>query len=191
MGLERTNDWLRRLIVIAALHIRYVFAAGSGDVNLNIIPALTIESVQLGYALISATIPNLKSFLMSFDTGMMMDVHAYRSHSHSHSQSHSNSGSKSLSTFGLRSYNSSKTARRLTYSGACTQDELICRLRPDWERLEHRADAHHVSDAEAEIEHLPSSSERESQDRGIRVDFQWSVDEEEKSGPSQPHGVKR
>jgi hypothetical protein len=124
---------------------------------------------------------------MSFDTGMMMNVHAYRSHS----RSQSNTESKSLSTFGFRSHNSIKTARRLTYSDASTQDEFIGRLRPDWERLEHKADAHHVSDAEAEIEHLPSSSERESQDRGIRVDFQWSVDEEAQSGPSVTHAVKR
>lgn len=149
--------------------------------NLHIIPALTVEAVQVGYALVSATIPNLKSFIMSFDTAMMMDLHGYRVQG---VHTHTPTNSRTRSTFGWRSGKSSQTSRRLQYSDASTQDELIGRLRP--ERLEHKADAHHLSDAEAEIEHVPVSHERESQERSIRMDMQWKVEEEFQLSPDPP-----
>ena len=179
---DEAND-VRSLVAVAALHIHYVFLMRSDDTNLEIIPALTVESVQLGYALVSATIPNLKSFIMSFDTAMMMDLHGYRSESHSQQ-------TKSRSTFGWRSrHSSNQVSRRLQYSDASTQDELIGRLRP--ERLEHRTDAHCVDDIEAEIENMPTREERESQDRSIRRDLQWKVEEEFHLPVDSPHSITK
>ena len=176
-----------RLVVIAALHIHYVYHMRTSNTNLEIIPPLAVESVQLGYALVSATIPNLKSFIMSFDTAMMMDLHGYRSNSQSH-QSKSRA-----STFGWRSKRSGASSnalsRRLQYSDASTQDELIGRLRP--EALEHRTDAHRVGDVEAEIEQLPTREERESQERSIRMDLQWKVEEEFQLPIDAPHTIMK
>ena len=42
------------------------------DHNLHLVPPLAIEQAQLGYAIISATIPNLKSFIMSFVRGLSL-----------------------------------------------------------------------------------------------------------------------
>ncbi|KIW02225.1 uncharacterized protein PV09_06379 [Verruconis gallopava] len=70
------------LIAIAVVHIRYILYMPAVKLNLNIIPALTIEQIQLSYALISATLPNLKSFIMSFNTAMMMDFGEYQAPSH-------------------------------------------------------------------------------------------------------------
>lgn len=135
--------------------------------NLNIIPALTIEQIQIGYALLSATIPNLKSFIMSFDTAMMMDFGDYKVRS----------AVKSRSPIDVRSNRKSPALTRPhRYSDMSTQDELIGRLRP--ERLEHRATAHHVGDVEAQGSDLPSAEERESQDKDIRLDMQWKIEEE-------------
>jgi len=121
------------------------------NLNLNIVPSLTIEQIQLVYALVSATIPNLKSFIMSFDTAMMMD-YTYQI----------NSDSKSgRSTFGQRSSRKASTAMKANRnSGISTQDEFIGRLRPDLDRVEHSTDIHHVDDLEAQSEDLPTESGR-------------------------------
>jgi hypothetical protein len=155
------------LIIIIALHVRYTYTMRGPSTNLEIIPPLAIETIALGYALISATIPNLKSFIMSFDTAMMMDLHGYRQRT---TPSTTATSSKSRLFW--------QSTRRLQYSDASAQDELIGRLRP--ERVEHRAEAHRVDDREAEMEDLPGSRERESQSQEgrIRMDFGWRIDEE-------------
>jgi hypothetical protein len=157
------------LIVITALHVRYIYIMRLEDTNLEIIPPLAIESVELGYALISATIPNLKSFIMSFDTAMMMDLHGYRRNT----RTATTSTPKTPSSFFWRS---NPASHRLQYSDVSTQEELIGRLRP--EKVEHRAEAHRVGKGEARRESLPGSRERESQEREIRIDIGWTVEEE-------------
>jgi hypothetical protein len=47
---------------------------GISDVPLAITAALVCEQVEIGYSLISATLPNLKAFIQSFHTEMMMNV---------------------------------------------------------------------------------------------------------------------
>ena len=119
---------------MAAVHIRYIKAMPQTNLNLNIIPSLTLEQIQLGYALLSATIPNLKSFIMSFDTAMMMDI-----------------------------------------SYKLTQDEFIGRLRPD--RLEHVTGIYHIDEPSNVIDGPSMESGRDSQERTIRRDMQWKVEE--------------
>ncbi|KAF2402029.1 hypothetical protein EJ06DRAFT_474359 [Trichodelitschia bisporula] len=63
------------LVAVAILHIIYLSRTRPpADISMLIVPALICEQAELTYSLISATIPNLKGFLMSFDTSMMMDV---------------------------------------------------------------------------------------------------------------------
>ncbi|KAF1812168.1 hypothetical protein P152DRAFT_487593 [Eremomyces bilateralis CBS 781.70] len=63
------------LIAIAILNIHLVQGwTTSLDPGVAIAAPLVCQLVELAYSLISATIPNLKSFLMSFDTAWMMEV---------------------------------------------------------------------------------------------------------------------
>jgi hypothetical protein len=157
-----------RLIAIAAVHICYIHAIPPFDLNLHIIPALTIEQIQVGYALLLATISNLKSFIMSFNTAMMMDFGDYKAHASGKSRSVSvdpcDHGKAAAST-----------TRAHRYSDMSTQGKLIGRLRP--ERLEHRATSHHVDDIRAWDKDLPGAEVRESQDKAIQLDM-GKVEEE-------------
>jgi hypothetical protein len=154
------------LVAIATVHSRYVTILPTSNLSLTIIPVLTIEQAGLAYSLISATIPNLKSFLMSFDTAMMMDV------------SHKLSSSDRSATTAQDRFGSVRTRPRRRSDDI--HDYYIGSLRP--EQFEHVADIHHtetcstckddVSDAR------PSgSAEPQDGDRTIRRDMQWKVEE--------------
>jgi len=63
------------LIALAILNILFIREwTTSLDPGVAISASLVCQQVELAYSLISATIPNLKSFLMSFDTAWMMEV---------------------------------------------------------------------------------------------------------------------
>jgi hypothetical protein len=59
------------------MHIHYISTTErlrpTRNMPLSLTAAIVYELVELGYSLLSATVPNLKSFIMSFDTAMMMD----------------------------------------------------------------------------------------------------------------------
>ena len=64
------------MIPVIALHVVYLSKAFDPDEDLPL--AITIplvcEQVEIGYSLISATLPNLKAFIQAFNTEMMMDI---------------------------------------------------------------------------------------------------------------------
>ncbi|KAH7077530.1 hypothetical protein BKA63DRAFT_601625 [Paraphoma chrysanthemicola] len=63
------------VIGFAALHLHYVSAyATSTDVSKAIIPALVCQQYELFWSLLSATIPTLKSFMRSFNSGFGMEI---------------------------------------------------------------------------------------------------------------------
>jgi len=126
-----------------------------------LIPSLVCEQIELGYSLLSATIPNLKSFIMSFDTAMMMDIsHKLQSQPNSHTDINNRLGS------------SSDRAPRL--SDVECRDTFISRLRPETE-LRHIASIQHLQDWTDDGS--LGNFERESQDRMIRCDVQWTIEE--------------
>ncbi|KAF2818808.1 hypothetical protein CC86DRAFT_308447 [Ophiobolus disseminans] len=86
------------IIGFAALNLHYVSAYASGvNVSNTIIPALVCQQYELFWSLLSATIPTLKSFMRSFNSGFGMEIdldtpYSYGSKSHhgsanEHSQS--------------------------------------------------------------------------------------------------------
>lgn len=151
-----------RLIAIAIVHIVFLHrSVNSTNINLAIIPSLVCEQIELGYSLLSATIPNLKSFIMSFDTAMMMDIgHKLQSQPNSHTNLSNRLGS------------SSHRPPRL--SDVECRNTFISRLRPETE-LGHIASIQHLQDW-ADDGSL-GNFERESQDRMIRRDIHWKIEE--------------
>jgi len=134
----------------------------SRDTSFALSTALVYQQTELGYSLISATIPNLKSFIMSFDTGMMMNVAA--------------------STESRHDRNSHRYARHVPFSvnqsiprdlDSSSHYELGTRLRPDainqHEYSQHKTKAWNVKNGDI-------SGELHNRDGAIQRDFQWEVE---------------
>jgi hypothetical protein len=63
------------VIGFAAAHLHYVSAyVGSSDVSKAIIPALLYQQFELFWSLLAATIPTLKAFMRSFNSGFGMEI---------------------------------------------------------------------------------------------------------------------
>ncbi|QDS70900.1 hypothetical protein FKW77_006294 [Venturia effusa] len=154
------------LVAIISVHSRYITIAPKYDLPMTIIWVLTVEQVQLGYSLISATIPNLKSFLMMFDTAVMMDI----SHKLSSVDRSATSAQDGLGSVGARLSDD--------YHGF-----HIGSLRP--ERFEHVAVIHHTEtrststckDDKSDVRLSASRESQDESDKTIRRDMQWTVEE--------------
>ncbi|KAF2435934.1 hypothetical protein EJ08DRAFT_295621 [Tothia fuscella] len=155
------------IIPAAIIHILLIHDIPADNLARTIIPALACEQVELGYSLLSATIPNLKSFIMSFDTAMMMDV-SYKLNSMARS-----------STAGQRSdRNGSSSSKPPRLSDIEARDDFISRLRPASEGIRYTSEIQHSDNWEISNDDLSiTDQERVSQDRAIRCDRQWKVEE--------------
>lgn len=160
IAIDKMLIW-SRLIAVAILHITFLQSITSTNLNLVLVPSLVCEQIELGYSLLSATIPNLKSFVMSFDTAMMMDIgHKLRSQPNSHTDLCNRLGS------------SSDRAPRL--SDLECGDTFISQLRPET-GLRHIASIQHLQDWTDDGS--LGNFERDSQDRMIRRDVRWTIEE--------------
>lgn len=137
------------------------------NLSRNIILPLTCEQIELGYSLLSATIPNLKSFIISFDTAMMMDI-SYKLHSLAQS-----------STVGQRSDRvGSSASKPPRLSDVEARDDFIRKLRPGSEGLRYTSEIQHLKEWQTLNGDLSvTDCERVSQDKAIRRDMQWTVEE--------------
>ncbi|KAF2668449.1 hypothetical protein BT63DRAFT_479856 [Microthyrium microscopicum] len=158
------------LVPIIVLHAYYIQMAllGHEDLPLALTPVLVCTQIELGYSLISATIPNLKSFLMSFDTAFMMDAPGQK-----------------IEAFSMPASPTTETARQSQLSATLTNSPTITertyqkkpqypiKLRPDM--IDRRTSIQHFDDWSLDVE---EGSENESigKDGRIRRDFQWSVE---------------
>lgn len=63
------------IIAFAAMHLHYVSQyASSTNVSKAIIPALICQQFELLWSLLSATVPTLKAFMKSFNSGFGMEI---------------------------------------------------------------------------------------------------------------------
>ncbi|OAL53498.1 hypothetical protein IQ07DRAFT_628764 [Pyrenochaeta sp. DS3sAY3a] len=63
------------VIAFAAVHLHFVSKySSSTNVSRTIIPALIYQQYELSWSLLSATIPTLKSFMRSFNSGFGMEI---------------------------------------------------------------------------------------------------------------------
>jgi hypothetical protein len=136
--------------------------------------------VMLGYSLVSATIPNLKSFIMSFDTALMMDV----SHKLGSTSVPTTAPSNQEQASNRTGSASAERAPRL--SDVDPREGFIRKLRP--EKLKHTANIHHdarwsMSGGDISLGSLATST---SQDRIIRRDIHWDVEHSLENDNEQP-----
>ena len=156
-------------MAIAIVHIHFIAkSTQEGNLTFSIASAIIVEQVWLGYSLISATIPNLKSFIMSFDTSLMMDV------SHKLAASRGTSGPSEQSSSVQPGSKATENAPRL--SDVEAREEFLRRMRPD--RVRHTANVEHerrwsMSAGDISLASFGASS----QDRIIRRDIHWDVEE--------------
>ncbi|KAH7383932.1 hypothetical protein BKA66DRAFT_570121 [Pyrenochaeta sp. MPI-SDFR-AT-0127] len=98
------------IIAFAAMHLHYVSQyANSTNVSKAIIPALVCQQFELLWSLLSATVPTLKAFMKSFNSGFGMEMdspYGYKSR-------HGNNGSYPLASI----------QRSIKANGASVHDE--------------------------------------------------------------------
>jgi hypothetical protein len=141
------------------------------NLTFAMITPLTWESIELGYSLLSATIPNLKSFIMSFDTAMMMSV-SFKLNSYS--RDHTTEASPN---YRIRS-NSGKDNKFPMLSDIENANEFIGRLRPENEGIRYTSNIRHSDDwSLSNDEVLNAGPSQEWQQRSIRRDVHWRIEQ--------------
>jgi hypothetical protein len=161
----------RRLIPVAIIHIKYIQSMPEDNQNLAVFAPLTGEIIELGYSLISATIPNLKSFIMSFDTAMMMSV-SFKLSSTSRSQF---PGGNPCDRIDCNSSKSNKCPTLFDHDG---RNEFNSKLRPESEGIRYTSEIHHFDDWSLSNGDLSNAGPlRESQEGTIRRDVHWRVEQ--------------
>jgi hypothetical protein len=151
-------------VMIFNIYYEHLAAAPNGDFPLLVTSALTCEQLELGLSLLTATIPNLKSFLKSFDTSLMMDIsHKLPDTSRATSTVGANS-QKYLTTNSNISKGSNSTPAPL--SDISEPDVTRDKLRP--EQLEHLT--------RVEASRPLQEGHRTHQDGRIRREVGWQVD---------------
>ena len=66
---------LSRVAALAILYLHYITAfINASNVGVAITVAIVFQQLELGYSLVSTTIPTLKTFIRDFDTGMGLDL---------------------------------------------------------------------------------------------------------------------
>ncbi|KAJ9669586.1 hypothetical protein H2201_000453 [Coniosporium apollinis] len=121
------------------------------------------HQVELGYSLIAATIPCLKSFIKSFDTGFGLEV-GYNTHPYgsANSRGYAN-GTKGGQSFQMSSLKGSESTKD-------SSPQTLGQLRP--EQIRNTTNIYHENDPPREDASITSGN---SQEMIIRRDVQWDV----------------
>jgi hypothetical protein len=166
---------VHRLIPIAIVHFRYIEYMPTDNLTFAIITPLTWETIELGYSLLSVTIPNLKSFIMSFDTAMMMVV-SYKLNSYTQSQAIGANPSDH------QDFDSSKGSKFPTLFDIDSPNDFIGRLRPEDEDLRYTGEIRHFDDwSPSNDDCPPAGPRRDVPERTIRRDVHWRIEQTDAS----------
>ncbi|KAF2838844.1 hypothetical protein M501DRAFT_935163 [Patellaria atrata CBS 101060] len=140
--------------------------------------------VELGYSLIAATIPCLKSFIKSFDTGMGLEI-GYSSRAYG-----SGANSNNSQTYGTSGFHSSRSAKSPgTYQLNSLNGDTVSKVTTKNDATPRRAPSHGPGDSTLRPEDFKNhaviyhsndkgdttSSRSGSQEMIIRRDVQWDV----------------
>jgi hypothetical protein len=151
--------------VLSILHLHYVANyTGSDNPGIAIVPVIVIQQVQLCWSLISATIPNLKSFVKSFSSGFGIRLdpsltQAYgsgRRTTHGYEMGSVSGNGTSKSKSGGRSHNDNEETLPIPLKNKIT--------------------------GAREHDSIDSGGSQGSQDHIIRKDVQWNVHYETEPG---------
>ena len=168
-----TNHLFHSLIALSILHLHYIppilHHSLSNSTSFVVIPALLIQQVQLCWSLLSATIPNLRSFMKSFHSGFGMDM-GVGTLGTSYTPGSYGNGSRGRA-MGIR-LNSLTQDEQTPPQGSRTKAGFEHSLRPD--AVERSTVISRNGKGDVQLEDLSLRSGG-SQELIIRRDVEWSV----------------
>ncbi|ORY59964.1 uncharacterized protein BCR38DRAFT_443484 [Pseudomassariella vexata] len=160
------------LIVASALHLAYFKKyPTSAEPQFDITNSLLIQQVMLTWSLISATIPNLKSFMMSFSMILSFQINMRtgdQSSNNTYTLRSFRRGTKAKTT--SRSDGTLSSRERSFRKDDKDRDNQELKLRPDG--LENMVTVVHSSDTTG---HEIYMTRKDSQELIIKRDVQWDV----------------
>ncbi|OCL11754.1 hypothetical protein AOQ84DRAFT_386610 [Glonium stellatum] len=162
------------LIALSILHLHYIPPTLnhtlSRSTSFVAIPALLIQQIQLCWSLLSATIPNLRSFMKSFHSGFGMDM-GMGTLGTSYTPGSYGNGSRAR-TMGIRLHSLTTQDERTPPQGSGSKVAFEHGLRPDG--AARSTVISHNAKGDAQLEDLSVRSGG-SQELIIRRDVEWSV----------------
>lgn len=151
--------------MLSVLHLHYVANyTGSGNPGIAIVPVIVIQQVELCWSLISATVPNLKSFVKSFSSGFGIQLDASLTQNYGSGRYGRSAGGYELGSIpGKGSHKSDSAGRSFNDPGESR------RVLP--------ASTSHITTTTSTREHdsIDSAGSQDSRGRIIRKDVQWDV----------------
>ncbi|EXJ59876.1 hypothetical protein A1O7_04023 [Cladophialophora yegresii CBS 114405] len=151
--------------VLSILHLHYIAEyTGSDNPGIAIVPVVAIQQVQLCWSLISATIPNLKSFVKSFSSGFGIQLDPSLTQAYG-------SGRRTNSGYEMGSVNGSGTAKPRSGGRSHSDNEETPPV-PTKNKLA----------TTREHDSIDSGGSQGSQDHIIRKDVQWNIHYETEPG---------
>lgn len=167
------------VVVFALMHIaRIAHYSKSSDPGLAVIGNLIWQQVELGYSLISATIPTLRSFIRGYEKAMGWEA--------SYSKSHTDPPMFGTASYPMQSYRSKNGSNRSGNHeiGIDHDDNESTRpnLRPD--KSKYKANIYGPGDQPHKLRREPSTGSSDSEHPIIRKDVHFSVSSE--TSPSSP-----
>ncbi len=163
---RRFTDTRSSDVGLAAVHLHYIGNyVHATDTSLAIVAAVVWQQLELCWSLLSASIPNVKSFMKSFNSGFGLDI--------------------DLATYaqGSRDYNTSYQLNSMRANGLKANasenrdmTSFVDNLRPDVGY--HSATIQRVRANEEGLGKASSIESGESREMIIRKDVAWNVDYE-------------
>ncbi|EXJ73242.1 uncharacterized protein A1O5_03002 [Cladophialophora psammophila CBS 110553] len=154
--------------MLSILHLHYVADYTSSDnPGIAIVPVIVIQQVQLCWSLISATIPNLKSFVRSFSSGFGIQLDPSLTQAYYGSGRGSGRLGRSMNAYEMGSVSGNGTAK--SRSAARSYNDNTAEQFPPVPRQDPSGNKLTVM---RENDSIDSGG---SQDHIIRKDVQWNV----------------
>ena len=155
-GVQAPTKLSYSLVALSILHLKFISEyTTSNNPGIDLVPALVLQQVQLCWSLMSATIPNLKSFVKSFSSGFGIQLDPASTQAYSSSGRYNRSHGYELGSVGKDS--KSRSTNR-SYHDIEEQGPLPQQVRSGGKTRDQ--------------ESIDSVG---SQDHIIRKDVQWNV----------------
>jgi hypothetical protein len=155
------------VVALSLLHLHYVADyVQSSNPGIAIVPVIVMEQVQLCWSLISATIPNLKSFVKSFSSGFGIQLDPSLTQAYGSGRLERTANRYEMGSLG--GSHKSKSGGRSTHSVEGTRD-LPADPPPKLASIR-------------EHDSIDSGGSQGSEDHIIRKDVQWNVHYETEPG---------
>ena len=156
-----------RVVILSILHLHYVANyANSSNPGITIVSVIVLQQVELCWSLISATIPNLKSFVKSFSSGFGLRLDPSQTQAYG-----SGRGARTANTYEMNSGLGNGTAK----SRSAGRSYIVAEETPPFPAKGSLASK--LNDGRE-----PSIDSGGSQDHIIRKDVQWDIHYESEPG---------